>query len=74
MSANDVFKCHLTTAKDGLGIQFCTAQGYDNIALMSSAHNGGVKQKILKIFSKKSKALCTLCANHSLNLWNMLIA
>ncbi|XP_043288811.1 52 kDa repressor of the inhibitor of the protein kinase-like [Venturia canescens] len=50
--------------KDGLNIENCRAQGYDNAASMAGIH-GGVQQKIKDI---NPKALFTPCANHSLNL------
>nr|CAI5845018.1 unnamed protein product [Callosobruchus analis] len=50
--------------KDGLDIQLCRAQGYDNAASMSGVH-GGV-QKIIRDINPK--ALFSPCANHSLNL------
>ncbi|XP_047027728.1 52 kDa repressor of the inhibitor of the protein kinase-like [Helicoverpa zea] len=59
--ANDILK---QLEKDGLDIQLCRAQGYDNAASMSGVH-GGV-QKIIRDINPK--ALFSPCANHSLNL------
>lgn len=50
--------------QNGLDIQNCTAQGYDNAASMAGIH-GGVQKKIKDI---NPKVLFTPCANHSLNL------
>nr|CAI5852783.1 unnamed protein product [Callosobruchus analis] len=58
---NDILK---QLEKDGLDIQLCRAQGYDNAASMSGVH-GGV-QKIIRDINPK--ALFSPCANHSLNL------
>nr|XP_033788676.1 zinc finger MYM-type protein 1-like [Geotrypetes seraphini] len=49
---------------DGLDINLCRGQGYDNAATMAGIH-GGVQAKIKEI---NPKALFVPCANHSLNL------
>ncbi|XP_040286004.1 zinc finger MYM-type protein 1-like [Bufo bufo] len=49
---------------DGLDINLCRGQGYDNAATMAGIH-GGVQSNIREI---NPKALFVPCANHSLNL------
>lgn len=49
---------------EGLDIQLCRGQGYDNAASMAGIH-GGVQQKIKDI---NPKAIFVPCSNHSLNL------
>jgi hypothetical protein len=49
---------------EGLDIQLCRGQGYDNAASMAGIH-GGVQQKIKAI---NPKAVFVPCSNHSLNL------
>nr|XP_033788702.1 zinc finger MYM-type protein 1-like [Geotrypetes seraphini] len=49
---------------DGLDINLCRDQGYDNAATMAGIH-GGVQAKIKEI---NPKALFVPCANHCLNL------
>ena len=50
--------------KDGLDINLCRGQGYDNASVMSGIY-GGVQQKIKEV---NPKALFNGCASHSLNL------
>lgn len=53
-----------TIEQDGLDIQMCRSQGYDNASTMAGVHTG-VQARILGI---NPKALFVPCANHSLNL------
>ncbi|XP_042230512.1 zinc finger MYM-type protein 1-like [Homarus americanus] len=64
-TANELTKDILSNVEsDGLDINFCPSQGYDNAATMAGIH-GGVQKKIKEIYPK---VLFVPCANHSLNL------
>ncbi|XP_042212511.1 52 kDa repressor of the inhibitor of the protein kinase-like [Homarus americanus] len=52
---------------DGLDINFCRSQGYDNAATMAGIH-GGAQKKIKEI---NPNVLFVPCANHSLNLFGV---
>jgi hypothetical protein len=54
-------------ATDGLDIQDCRGQGYNNAATMAGK-NSGVQQRLLQI---NPKALFVPCSNHSLKLVGM---
>lgn len=58
---NDILK---NLEKNGLDIQMCRSQGYDNVNTMSGIHKG-VQTRIKEL---NPKALYVPCANHSLNL------
>ena len=51
-------------SEDGLNIEDCRGQGYDNAATMAGIHNG-VQQRIRNV---NPKAEFVACTNHSLNL------
>ena len=49
---------------DGININDCRGQSYDNAASMAGIHRG-VQQRIKNV---NEKAECIACANHNLNL------